>query len=70
MLPAGLGARIDRAAWSVPPIFGLIQRAGGIDDAEMWRVFNMGLGLVFAVAPGTTSRAKPSCRRRLKLARW
>ena len=51
ILPAGLGARIDRSAWSVPPIFPYIQRAGGIEDAEMYRVFNMGLGLVFAVAP-------------------
>ena len=51
ILPAGLGARIDRRAWQVPPIFPLIQRAGAIEDAEMYRVFNMGLGVVFAVAP-------------------
>jgi phosphoribosylformylglycinamidine cyclo-ligase len=51
ILPAGLGARIDKHAWSVPPIFPYIQRAGAIEDAEMYRVFNMGLGVVFAVAP-------------------
>jgi phosphoribosylformylglycinamidine cyclo-ligase len=51
ILPVGLGARLDRRAWPVPPIFPYIQRAGGIEDAEMYRVFNMGLGMVFAVSP-------------------
>jgi phosphoribosylformylglycinamidine cyclo-ligase len=51
MLPTGLGARINRAAWSIPPIFGLIQRAGRIEDEEMYRVFNMGLGMAFAISP-------------------
>ena len=51
MLPDGLGARLDRAAWPAPPIFDLIQREGGIDEAEMFRTFNMGLGLVLAVDP-------------------
>jgi phosphoribosylformylglycinamidine cyclo-ligase len=51
ILPEGLGARLDRSAWSLPPIFPYIQRAGAIEDGEMYRVFNMGLGIVFAVAP-------------------
>lgn len=51
ILPEGLGARIDRRAWDVPPIFRLIQEEGGIADEEMYRAFNMGLGLVLAVAP-------------------
>src|SRR3990172_6439706 len=51
ILPDGLGARIDRSAWKAPPIFGLIQAKGGIADEEMYRAFNMGLGLVLAVAP-------------------
>ena len=51
VLPDGLAARIDRAAWPAPPIFDLIQREGGIDEAEMFRTFNMGLGLVLAVDP-------------------
>lgn len=46
-----LGARIDRATWDVPPIFRLIQAKGGIADDEMYRAFNMGLGIVLAVAP-------------------
>ncbi|HLF71132.1 MAG TPA: AIR synthase-related protein, partial [Dehalococcoidia bacterium] len=58
VLPANLGARVDRGAWEVPPLFRLIQRAGGIDEAEMWRVFNMGLGLVIAVAPSDVASVK------------
>ena len=50
VLPEGLGARIDRSAWQIPPIFRLIQSQGGIADDEMYRAFNMGLGLVIAVA--------------------
>ncbi len=51
MLPAGCSARLQRGAWPQPPIFARLQAAGRIDDAEMLRVFNMGLGLVLAVAP-------------------
>ncbi len=52
ILPEGLAARFDRAAWEVPPIFRLIQRAGEVPEAEMVRTFNMGLGAVLAVARG------------------
>jgi phosphoribosylformylglycinamidine cyclo-ligase len=58
MLPDGLGARLDRSAWPVLPVFKLIQRAGGIDEEEMYRVFNMGLGMVFAVSPDTAGRVR------------
>lgn len=49
-LPGGLAASIDAGAWTPPPIFALIQREGGISGAEMFQVFNMGLGMV-AVCP-------------------
>ena len=52
VLPAGLGAMIDRGAWRAPAIFRLIQEEGGIDEEEMYRAFNMGLGIVLAVDPG------------------
>jgi len=51
ILPEGLGARIDRASWRIPAIFRLVQERGAIDVDEMYRAFNMGLGLVLAVAP-------------------
>jgi len=49
ILPKGVRASIDPAAWPRPPVFGLIQRHGEIDDAEMLRVFNCGIGMVLAV---------------------
>jgi phosphoribosylformylglycinamidine cyclo-ligase len=49
-LPAGCKAVIERGSWSVPPIFGLLQEAGRIADDEMFRTFNMGIGLVLVVA--------------------
>lgn len=51
ILPRGLGAALDRSAWREPPIFDLIQRRGRIDDAEMLRVFNMGVGMIIAATP-------------------
>ena len=45
-LPDGTAASLDRRAWDVPPIFSVIQSAGEISDDEMFRVFNMGLGMV------------------------
>lgn len=51
ILPRDLGAALDRSAWREPPIFNLIQRRGRIDDAEMLRVFNMGVGMIIAAAP-------------------
>jgi phosphoribosylformylglycinamidine cyclo-ligase len=46
VLPAGLGVRLDPDAWPTLPVFQLIQARGEVSDAEMHRVFNMGIGLV------------------------
>jgi phosphoribosylformylglycinamidine cyclo-ligase len=51
ILPPGLGVRLDARAWSVPPIFRLIQQRGEIPPEEMFRAFNMGAGIVLVVAP-------------------
>ncbi len=50
VLPAGTGAVVRRGTWPVPRIFEVIQAAGGVADAEMERVFNLGLGML-AVVP-------------------
>jgi phosphoribosylformylglycinamidine cyclo-ligase len=52
VLPDGLSAIIERSAWPVPPLFGLIQQNGDVAPEEMYRVFNMGIGMVAVVAPG------------------
>ena len=51
MLRDGVQARLDRACWPRPAIFDWLQTHGRIDDDEMHRVFNCGLGMVLAVAP-------------------
>ncbi len=56
VLPEGLGARIDRTTWTPQPIFAMMQRLGGIEDEEMHRVFNMGIGLVVIAAAGMRDR--------------
>ena len=48
-LPQGLGARVSRAAWRPQQVFKEIQRLGGVDDREMHRAFNMGVGMVAVV---------------------
>ena len=50
VLPDHLAASVDTTAWTPPVIFGVLQREGDISDDEMFRVFNMGLGMV-AVCP-------------------
>ena len=49
VLPSGLAVEIDRAAWRVPALFTALQEAGGIHPEEMWRTFNMGIGMVVIV---------------------
>ena len=48
MLPDGVSARFEQSSWLIPPIFTQIQEDGGISRDEMYRVFNMGLGMVLA----------------------
>jgi phosphoribosylformylglycinamidine cyclo-ligase len=52
MLPDDCDAVLRRGSWPVPPIFGLLEHRGVAED-ELYRVFNMGLGLVLAVRPGS-----------------
>ena len=48
-LPDGLAARLEKASWEAPPIFGLVARRGRVADDEMYATFNMGLGMVLVV---------------------
>ena len=56
ILPKGCAAEIDRDAWSVPPLFRLLQRLGGIATDEMFRAFNMGIGMIAACAAPDAGR--------------
>jgi phosphoribosylformylglycinamidine cyclo-ligase len=50
IIPAGLGLEIDLAAWELPPVFNWLQEQGGIEESEMLRTFNCGIGMVLLVA--------------------
>lgn len=50
VIPDELTAELDRTSWETPPLFDLIQRTGDVDDKEMMSTFNMGVGMVIAVA--------------------
>jgi phosphoribosylformylglycinamidine cyclo-ligase len=51
ILPSGVDALFRRESWTVPPLFRVLQRAGGVEEGEMYRAFNMGVGMVAAVGP-------------------
>jgi phosphoribosylformylglycinamidine cyclo-ligase len=57
ILPDGVAAHIRKDSWQAPPLFGLIQELGAVSDAEMYRVFNMGMGMVAVVAEAELGRA-------------
>jgi phosphoribosylformylglycinamidine cyclo-ligase len=48
-LPDGLGARLHKGTWPVPPLFETIRKLGRVSDDEMWGTFNMGLGMILVV---------------------
>ncbi len=56
VLPQGMAARFHSQAWTVPPIFQLIQHRGNIAQSEMYRVFNMGIGMVVICSPDNVER--------------
>jgi phosphoribosylformylglycinamidine cyclo-ligase len=51
VLPARSTAVIERGSWTAPPIFPFIQDIGKIEDSEMYRAFNMGIGMALIVSP-------------------
>jgi phosphoribosylformylglycinamidine cyclo-ligase len=64
VLPGGLGARVRTSAWEVPALFRLIQKTGGVPADEMYRTFNMGVGMVVMVAPADLHEVEHSLERR------
>jgi phosphoribosylformylglycinamidine cyclo-ligase len=50
-LPSNLDAVVDTASWRVPKVFGVLEKAGSVETAEMHRTFNMGVGMVVICSP-------------------
>lgn len=59
VLGNGLGARVRLDSWEVPPLFRILQRGGGVSPDEMFRVFNMGVGMIVITPP---QEAEPTLR--------
>jgi len=56
VLPQGLAALFSSQTWTIPPIFQLIQQRGNVDQQEMYRVFNMGIGMVLICSSDNSNR--------------
>jgi phosphoribosylformylglycinamidine cyclo-ligase len=58
ILPKGMGASVDLAAWQPPPLFGHLQQLGNVEQDEMLRTFNMGIGLIAVIPAEKIKKAK------------
>ena len=58
ILPDGCGVEIQKESWPALPIFGVMQSIGDVDEDEMYRAFNMGIGMVFIVNPDDMDTTK------------
>lgn len=58
VLPDGMGAEIDLDAWELLPVFKWLAHQGGLDQAEMLKTFNCGIGMVAVVAPADAEAAR------------
>lgn len=56
ILPEGTGVEIRRGSWPVLPLFDVMQKIGNVAEAEMYRTFNMGVGMVIVCAPADRER--------------
>jgi phosphoribosylformylglycinamidine cyclo-ligase len=68
-LPKTLDAVVDLRSWDVPNLFQQLQRAGGVEQHEMFRTFNMGVGIV-VIAPESEVEATVSSARAQNIAAW
>lgn len=60
VLPDGVGAKVETGAWDVPPLFKMIAEGGPVERDEMYRTFNMGIGMILVVDPGLASDVQAS----------
>jgi phosphoribosylformylglycinamidine cyclo-ligase len=63
VLPKGLCFQIKRGSWTIPEIFKKIQDKGNIADAEMFRTFNMGIGMVLVVPPKNVDKVRETLKK-------
>lgn len=61
ILPEGVGVEINRGTWPELPVFGVMQRLGNVSDREMFRTFNMGIGMVVVCTEENRSAVEETC---------
>jgi phosphoribosylformylglycinamidine cyclo-ligase len=64
VLPAGVKAEIDLAAWPVPSIFKFLAKLGRMDSDALLESFNMGIGMILAVPPAHVGKVEADLKRR------
>jgi phosphoribosylformylglycinamidine cyclo-ligase len=62
ILPPNCCAEIQKGTWEIPPIFPFLQGQGGVDETEMYHVFNMGVGMVLILPPNQIDAAIAALR--------
>ena len=67
ILPEGTSVEISRGSWPVLPIFELMQQIGNIEEGEMFRTFNMGIGMVVICAPNDSAEIRKFIERQAKV---
>ena len=63
ILPEGSGALIKKGSWDQPPVFQWLQKLGNVDQRDMYRTFNNGIGLVLAVGAQDTEKVLELCEK-------
>ncbi|MEK6282315.1 MAG: phosphoribosylformylglycinamidine cyclo-ligase [Acidobacteriota bacterium] len=58
ILPEGVAVEVEKGSWPVLPIFNLMQKIGNVSEAEMYRTFNMGVGMVIVTSPEDATTVK------------
>ena len=69
VVPKEFGLEIDASAWPLPPVFDWLQREGAVENSEMWRTFNCGIGFVLMVSAGDATAVGADLDR-LGLGHW
>ena len=62
VLPPGCGAKIDKNSWPSLPVFQIMQSTGNVEEREMFRAFNMGIGMVFIIKPNDSNNLVDALR--------
>jgi phosphoribosylformylglycinamidine cyclo-ligase len=70
VLPEGFAIQLERGSWTVPAVFPWLQRLGSVNEAEMFRVFNMGVGLVMIVSEYFAESIKRHLNHKAKVPAW